>query len=83
MNKHCFRVIFNKTTQRFEAVSELAKANGQSKSSANGQKSSTILKSFLKSPALFAQIKPLSFALFCALGFVSLAANAEVMFVHN
>ncbi|WP_324681468.1 two-partner secretion domain-containing protein [Bibersteinia trehalosi] len=60
MNKQCFRVIFSKTLQRLVVVSELAKSEGKSSEPS----------SFSVLP-LFAKIRPLTFSLFCALGFVT------------
>ena len=56
MNKQCFRVIFSKTLQRLVVVSELAKSEGKS----------TERNDFSISHVV-AQLKPLTFSLFCAL----------------
>ena len=68
MNKKCFRVIFSKTLQRFIVTSELAKTDGKSNETSG---------SFgLPDLQLFARIRPLTFSLFCALGFVAFSNNA-------
>ncbi|MGX2986986.1 two-partner secretion domain-containing protein, partial [Ursidibacter sp. B-7004-1] len=68
MNKKCFRVIFSKTLQRFIVTSELAKTTGKSNETSG---------SFgLPDLQLFARIRPLTFSLFCALGFVAFSNNA-------
>ncbi|BFU60562.1 hemagglutinin repeat-containing protein [Rodentibacter abscessus] len=74
MNKQCFRVIFSKTLQRFVVVSELAKSQNK----AQGEKTCS------KMTALFAALKPLSFSLFCALGFVAFSDNvlAETLIIQ-
>ncbi|AHG84276.1 Large exoprotein involved in heme utilizationor adhesion [Bibersteinia trehalosi USDA-ARS-USMARC-189] len=73
MNKQCFRVIFSKTRQRLVVVSELAKSEGKSSEPS----------SFSVLP-LFAKIRPLTFSLFCALGFVTFsdAALAETLIIR-
>ncbi|EQA10052.1 filamentous hemagglutinin family N-terminal domain protein [Glaesserella parasuis D74] len=65
MNKQCFRVIFSKTLQRLVVVSELAKSEGKS----------TERNDFSISHVV-AQLKPLTFSLFCALGFVAFSDSA-------
>lgn len=65
MNKQCFRVIFSKTLQRLVVTSELAKSEGKSTE-----------KSPFTFPQLFANIRPLTFSLFCALGFVAFSDSA-------
>ena len=65
MNKKCFRVIFSKTLQRLVVTSELAKTEGKSSEQASGGFSS-----------LFCKIRPLTFSLFCALGFVAFSDTA-------
>ncbi|MBN6710617.1 hemagglutinin repeat-containing protein [Haemophilus haemoglobinophilus] len=69
MNKKCFVVIFNKTLQRLVVTSELAKS---------ADKSSRISPSMTLS---LASLKPLTFSLFCALGFVfySPQSSAELI----
>ncbi|MGX2968435.1 two-partner secretion domain-containing protein, partial [Ursidibacter sp. B-7004-1] len=68
MNKKCFRVIFSKTLQRLIVTSELAKTTGKSNETSG---------SFgLPDLQLFARIRPLTFSLFCALGFVAFSNNA-------
>ena len=65
MNKKCFCVIFSKTLQRLVVTSELAKSEGKStESSAFGLSH------------IFAQIQPLTFSLYCALGFVAFSNSA-------
>ncbi|RRN01078.1 filamentous hemagglutinin, partial [Bibersteinia trehalosi] len=73
MNKQCFRVIFSKTRQRLVVVSELAKSEGKSSEPS----------SFPVLP-LFAKIRPLTFSLFCALGFVTFsdAALGETLIIR-
>ncbi|AHG86216.1 Large exoprotein involved in heme utilizationor adhesion [Bibersteinia trehalosi USDA-ARS-USMARC-190] len=73
MNKQCFRVIFSKTLQRLVVVSELAKSEGKSSEPS----------SFPVLP-LFAKIRPLTFSLFCALGFVTFsdAALGETLIIR-
>lgn len=68
MNKKCFRVIFSKTLQRLVVTSELAKSEGKSNEASDGFS--------LPSLQLFAQLRPLTFSLFCALGFVAFSDNA-------
>ncbi len=63
MNKQCFRVIFSKTLQRLVVVSELAKSEGKSTERNDFSISNVV-----------AQLKPLTFNLFCALGFVSFSS---------
>ena len=65
MNKKCFRVIFSKTLQRLVVTSELAKSEGKS----------TEPSAFGLSH-IFAQIRPLTFSLYCALGFVTFSNSA-------
>ncbi|OOH88815.1 hypothetical protein BMT54_08310 [Pasteurellaceae bacterium 15-036681] len=65
MNKQCFRVIFSKTLQRLVVTSELAKSEGKSTE-----------KSPFTFPQLFANLRPLTFSLFCALGFVAFSDSA-------
>ena len=65
MNKKCFRVIFSKTLQRLVVTSELAKSEGKS----------TEPCAFGLSH-IFAQIRPLTFSLYCALGFVAFSNSA-------
>ncbi|MGF7433865.1 ESPR-type extended signal peptide-containing protein, partial [Pasteurella bettyae] len=65
MNKHCFRVVFNKTLQRLVVVSELAKSEAKS----------TEKKNF-SFPSITVRLKTLVFSLFCALGFVSFSNSA-------
>ncbi|MCT8573348.1 hemagglutinin repeat-containing protein [Glaesserella parasuis] len=65
MNKNCFRVIFSKTLQCLVVTSELAKSAGKAT-----EKSSFSLSQ------IFAQIRPLTFSLFCALGFVAFSDTA-------
>ena len=60
MNKQCFRIIFSKTLQCLVVVSELAKSEGKSAETS----SFTV-------PQILARIRPLTFSLFCALGFVA------------
>ncbi|SUU38219.1 filamentous hemagglutinin outer membrane protein [Actinobacillus seminis] len=60
MNKQCFRVIFSKTLQRLVVTSELVKSEGKSTE-----------KFPFTFPQLFANLRPLMFSLFCALGFVA------------
>ncbi|OQS58710.1 filamentous hemagglutinin [Actinobacillus suis] len=69
MNKKSFRVIFSKTLQRLVVVSELAKSEGK------GGEASASSTSWLIS-SIFCKIRPLTFSLFCALGFVSFSENA-------
>ncbi|MFZ7203305.1 hemagglutinin repeat-containing protein [Avibacterium avium] len=76
MNKHSFRVIFSKTLQCLIVVSELAKAEGKAKSEMPQTQSAV---GFLP---IFATLKPLTFRLFCALGFVfSSSAFAETLII--
>lgn len=65
MNKKCFRVIFSKTLQRLVVTSELAKTEGKSSEQVSGGFSS-----------LFCKIRPLTFSLYCALGFVAFSNSA-------
>ncbi|MFP4733220.1 two-partner secretion domain-containing protein [Pasteurella multocida] len=76
MNKKCFRVIFSKTLQRLVVTSELAKAEGKS-NEVSGPLS-------LPLSQLFARIRPLTFSLFCALGFVTFShpALAETLIIQ-
>ncbi|SUT91193.1 filamentous hemagglutinin outer membrane protein [Actinobacillus lignieresii] len=73
MNKQCFRVIFSKTLQRLVVVSELAKSEGKS----------TEQSSFSLSQ-IFSKMRPLTFSLFCALGFVAFSDNvlAETLIIQ-
>ncbi|QPB41634.1 two-partner secretion domain-containing protein [Rodentibacter haemolyticus] len=73
MNKQCFRVIFSKTLQRLVVVSELAKSEGKSTEQTS-----------LGFPQIFAKIRPLTFSLFCALGFVAFSENvlAETLIIQ-
>ncbi|WP_129582362.1 filamentous hemagglutinin N-terminal domain-containing protein, partial [Rodentibacter caecimuris] len=66
MNKNCFRVIFSKTLQCLVVTSELAKTEGKSTEGATSG-----------IPQLFAKIQPLTFSLFCALGFVSFSSTVS------
>ncbi|TGY47762.1 filamentous hemagglutinin N-terminal domain-containing protein, partial [Rodentibacter caecimuris] len=66
MNKNCFRVIFSKTLQCLVVTSELAKTEGKSTERASS-----------RLPQLFAKIQPLTFSLFCALGFVSFSSTVS------
>ncbi|XWY22273.1 hemagglutinin repeat-containing protein [Bisgaard Taxon 45] len=77
MNKHCYRVIFSKTQQQFIVVSEIAKTAGQAKSEGKISAEAESMKTLAKLTALFSPIpqsvfKPLSFALLCAWGLVSI-----------
>lgn len=65
MNKQCFRIIFSKTLQCLVVVSELAKSEGKSAETS----SFTV-------PQILARIRPLTFSLFCALGFVAFPDSA-------
>ena len=65
MNKKCFRVIFSKTLQRLVVTSELAKSESKSTESSSFGLSQ-----------IFAQIRPLTFSLYCALGFVAFSDSA-------
>ncbi|QSZ39924.1 large exoprotein involved in heme utilizationor adhesion [Actinobacillus pleuropneumoniae] len=65
MNKKCFRVIFSKTLQRLVVTSELAKSEGKSTE-----------QSAFSLSQIFAQIRPLTFSLYCALGFVAFSDSA-------
>ncbi|WP_018651251.1 filamentous hemagglutinin N-terminal domain-containing protein [Actinobacillus capsulatus] len=69
MNKKSFRVIFSKTLQRLVVVSELAKSEGK-----GGEASASSTSGLISS--IFCKIRPLTFSLFCALGFVSFSENA-------
>ncbi|WGE56340.1 hemagglutinin repeat-containing protein [Actinobacillus equuli] len=69
MNKKSFRVIFSKTLQRLVVVSELAKSEGKG-SEASASSTSGLISS------IFCKIRPLTFSLFCALGFVCFSENA-------
>lgn len=76
INKNNFRVIFSKTLQRLIVVSELARAEGKAKSEMPQTQSAV---GFLP---IFAKLKPLTFRLFCALGFVfSPSAFAETLII--
>ncbi|MFC0997936.1 hemagglutinin repeat-containing protein [Pasteurella multocida] len=77
MNKHCYRVIFSKTQQQFIVVSEIAKTAGQAKSEGKISAEAESMKTLAKLTALFLPIpqsvfKPLSFALLCTWGLVSI-----------
>ncbi|HDR1027181.1 hemagglutinin repeat-containing protein [Pasteurella multocida] len=77
MNKYCYRVIFSKTQQQFIVVSEIAKTAGQAKSEGKISAETESMKTLAKLTALFSPIpqsvfKPLSFALLCAWGLVSM-----------
>ncbi|HEA3278464.1 TPA: hemagglutinin repeat-containing protein [Pasteurella multocida] len=77
MNKHCYRVIFSKTQQQFIVVSEIAKTAGQAKSEGKISAETESMKTLAKLTALFSPIpqsvfQPLSFALLCAWGLVSM-----------
>ncbi|MGC6378209.1 hemagglutinin repeat-containing protein [Bisgaard Taxon 45] len=77
MNKHCYRVIFSKTQQQFIVVSEIAKTAEQAKSEGKISAEAESMKTLAKLTALFPPIpqsvfKPLSFALLCAWGLVSI-----------
>ena len=65
MNKKYFRVIFSKTLQRLVVTSELAKSEGKSTE-----------QSAFSLSQIFAQIRPLTFSLYCALGFVAFSDSA-------
>ncbi|VEB25635.1 heme utilization or adhesion protein [Actinobacillus lignieresii] len=67
MNKKSFRVIFSKTLQCLVVVSELARITG--KANEAGMTSGVISQKICK-------IRPLTFSLFCALGFVGFSENA-------
>ncbi|WP_427835145.1 hemagglutinin repeat-containing protein [Actinobacillus pleuropneumoniae] len=67
MNKKSFRVIFSKTLQCLVVVSELARTTG--KANEAGMTSGVISQKICK-------IRPLTFSLFCALGFVGFSENA-------
>ncbi|MDG4952736.1 hemagglutinin repeat-containing protein [Actinobacillus equuli] len=69
MNKKSFRVIFSKTLQRLVVVSELAKSEGKGSEASASSTSGPI-------SSIFCKIRPLTFSLFCALGFVSFSENA-------
>ncbi|WP_420914369.1 filamentous hemagglutinin N-terminal domain-containing protein [Actinobacillus equuli] len=69
MNKKSFRVIFSKTLQRLVVVSELAKSEGK-----GGEASASSTSGLISS--IFCKIRPLTFSLFCALGFVCFSENA-------
>ncbi|MFD1806403.1 hemagglutinin repeat-containing protein, partial [Pasteurella oralis] len=95
MNKHCYRVIFSKTQQQFIVVSELAKLEGKAQGESEVSVELEDVKTFAKLTALLssswqtvqlsqAVLKPLSFALCCALGFVSIQVQANPMnLTHN
>ncbi|WP_439327773.1 two-partner secretion domain-containing protein [Lonepinella sp. BR2357] len=68
MNKHCYRVIFNKAKQCLVVVSELAKS-----ARANTK---TSCQSAVHFSPVFATLKILSFSVCCALGLVSLSGSA-------
>ncbi|WP_077315918.1 hemagglutinin repeat-containing protein, partial [Basilea psittacipulmonis] len=68
MNKRYFRVIFSKTLQRFVAVSELAKSESKSKNTIPQMQHAV---SFLP---ILGTLKPLTFRLLCALGFVTVSS---------
>lgn len=80
MNKNKFRVIFNRTLSRFVVTSELAKS--ADKSAQSGETYTT--ESAVDFSSVFTAIKPITFSLFCALGFVSVLvphtawANLEI-----
>ncbi|WP_150540077.1 hemagglutinin repeat-containing protein [Actinobacillus vicugnae] len=67
MNKKSFRIIFSKTLQRLVVVSELAKSAG--KGSETCATSGDVWQKIYP-------IRPLTFSLFCALGFVSFSESA-------
>ncbi|BFU64113.1 hemagglutinin repeat-containing protein [Rodentibacter abscessus] len=69
MNKQCFRVIFSKTLQRLVVTSELAKSADKSNSGEKHQ-------SAVGFESILATLKPLSFSLFCVLGFVMFSSQA-------
>ncbi|SNV62635.1 two-partner secretion domain-containing protein [Pasteurella dagmatis] len=80
MNKYCYRVIFSKSQQRFVVVSELAKKEGKAKAEVMSLDTTSQITE--KWTALFSNmahcsLKPLSFALCCAWGFVTFIPQVQ------
>ena len=81
MNKHRYRVLFSKTLQRFIVTSELAKTTTAGNTERDYLKCGQSLACFSFYPSL----QSLTFAVFCALGFVSLispSAYAETLMIQ-
>ena len=75
MNKHRYRVLFSKTLQRFIVTSELAKTTTSGNTERGDLKCGQSSAYFSFSPSL----QSLTFAVFCALGFVSEAVGVPVI----
>ena len=81
MNKHRYRVLFSKTLQRFIVTSELAKTTTSGNTERGDLKCGQSSAYFSFYPSL----QSLTFAVFCALGFVSLispSAYAETLMIQ-
>ena len=81
MNKHRYRVLFSKTLQRFIVTSELAKTTTSGNTERGDLKCGQSSACFSFYPSL----QSLTFAVFCALGFVSLispSAYAETLMIQ-
>ena len=81
MNKHRYRVLFSKTLQRFIVTSELAKMTTAGNTERDYLKCGQSSACFSFYPSL----QSLTFAVFCALGFVSLvspSAYAETLMIQ-
>ena len=81
MNKHRYRVLFSKTLQRFIVTSELAKTATAGNTETGDLKCSQYSAYFSFYPSL----QSLTFAVFCALGFVSFispSAHAETLMIQ-
>ena len=81
MNKHRYRVIFSKTLQRFIVTSELAKTTTAGNTERDDLKCGQSSACFSFYPSL----QSLTFAVFCALGFISLispSAYAETLMIQ-
>ena len=81
MNKHRYRVLFSKTLQRFIVTSELAKTTTAGNTEKGDLKCGQSSACFSFYPSL----QSLTFAVFCALGFISLispSAYAETLMIQ-
>ena len=81
MNKHRYRVLFSKTLQRFIVTSELAKTT----TSGNTERGDLKCGQYSAYFSFYPSLQSLTFAVFCALGFVSLispSAYAETLMIQ-
>lgn len=81
MNKHRYRILFSKTLQRFIVTSELAKTTTAGNTETGDLKCGQSSACFSFYPSL----QSLTFAVFCALGFVSLispSSYAETLMIQ-